>query len=483
MIEIDLRQLTSVDNAGRDLLAAFHRTGACLIVEGVWMTALIGSHFSTLRRRCGALIAEKGSSQANIPATGEQGMKIKFFLKPKHVAWAIGALVGAILVNVVAHSGAKASTKAQPMPVVEVATVEKKDVPVYGEWIGTLAGQVNADVKAQVTGYVLKEEYKEGSFVRKGQLLFEIDPRPFQAALDQAKGQLDQAQAELIHAEAQLTIAEANQLKSQLDVEKYTPLAKADAISKQDFDNANQTDLANKAQVRAAEAAIASAHAQIKTNQAAVETAAINLSFTRVVSPINGIAGIAQAQVGDLVSTSSGPLTTVSTLDPIRDYFTVSEQQYLALQERLSDSEKDHWKLQLILADGTAYPREGQFYFADRQVNPNTGAIQLAALFPNPGNVLRPGQYGKVRAMIRERQNATLIPQAAVNEQQGSYLVAVVDKDNRVAMRPVQVGERTGTMWVIQNGLRAGDRVIVEGQQNLKPGMTVQTKPFKSDVE
>jgi RND family efflux transporter MFP subunit len=283
--------------------------------------------------------------------------------------------------------------------------------------------------------------------------------------------------------EAQLSTAEANQLKSQLDVEKYDPLAKADAVSKQDFDNATQTDLANKAQVKAAAAAIASAKAQIQVGEAAVETATINLGFARVISPIDGVAGIAQAQVGDLVSTGSGPLTTVSTLDPIRDYFAVSEQEYLALQKRFSNPDKDHWKLQLILADGTTYPPEGEFYFADRQVNPNTGAIQLAALFPNPGSVLRPGQFGKVRAMVREQKNATLIPQAAVNEQQGSYLVAAVDKDNRVSIRPVQVGERTGTMWVIQNGLKAGDRVIVEGQQNLKAGTTVQTKPFKSDVE
>jgi len=409
-------------------------------------------------------------------------MKIKSVLKPKHVAWALGALVGAIMVTLVAHSGAKAAVQPASSPFVEVATVEQRDVPVYGEWIGTLAGQVNADVKAQVTGYLLNRRYKEGSYVRKGQLLFEIDPRPFQAALDQAKGQLDQAQAELIHAEAQLATSEANQLKSQLDVEKYEPLAKADAVSKQDFDNAAQTNLANKAQVRAAEAAIASANAQIRTSQAAVETATINLSFTRVISPIDGIAGIAQAQVGDLVSTSSSPLTTVSTLDPIRDYFTVSEQEYLALQGRLSKSDKDQWKLQLILADGSTYPKEGEFYFADRQVNQNTGAIQLAALFPNPGNILRPGQYGKVRAMIRE-ENATLIPQAAVNEQQGSYLVAVVDKDSRVSMRPVQVAQRSGAMWVIQSGLNPGERVVVEGQQNLRPGMRVQTKPFERDVE
>ena len=410
-------------------------------------------------------------------------MKINSILKPKHVAWASGALVGAILVNLAVHSGAKASVQPPSSPVVEVATVEQKNIPVYGEWIGTLSGQVNADVKAQVTGYLLERKYKEGSYVKKGQLLFAIDPRPFQAALDQAKGQLAQAQAQLIQDQAQLATAKANQLKSQLDVEKYGPLAKVDAVSKQDFDNATQTDLANQAQVEAAEAAIASGKAQIQVNQAAVETASINLGFTRVVSPIDGIAGIAQAQVGDLVSASSQSLTTVSTLDPIRDYFTVSEQEYLTLEKRFSGSEKDHWQLQLILADGTKYPEEGEFYFADRQVNPNTGAIQLAALFPNPGNVLRPGQYGKVRAVTRVEQNALLIPQAAVNEQQGSYLVAVVENSGELTMRPVQVGERTGTMWVIKEGLKAGDRVAVEGQQNLKPGIRVQTKPFKSDVD
>jgi membrane fusion protein (multidrug efflux system) len=436
-----------------------------------------------LRRSHGAVVKQKASPQINIPSTGEQQMKINSVLKPKQVVWGSGVLLAAILGVAVSRSAAKPSTQTPSSPLVQVAPVEQRNVPIYGEWIGTLTGQVNADVKGQVTGYLLTRKYKEGSFVRKGQILFEIDPRPFQAALDQARSQLAQAEAQLAQDNAQLLTAEANQLKSQLNVEKYEPLAKVDAVSKQDFDNATQTDLANKAQIKAAEAAIAAAKAQIKASEAAVETAIINLSFTRVISPIDGIAGIAQAQVGDLVSTSSGPLTTVSTLDPIRDYFTVSEQQYLALQKRFSDSEKDHWKLQLILADGTTYPQEGQFYFADRQVNPNTGAIQIAALFPNPGNVLRPGQYGKIRAIVRVQQNALLIPQAAVNEQQGSYLVAVVDKDNRVSMRPVQVGQRTDTMWVIDGGLKPGDRVIVEGQQNLRPGMTVQTKPFKSDVE
>ena len=410
-------------------------------------------------------------------------MKPNSFLKLKHVAWVAACALAAMLLFSATHSGAKPTPQAPPPPLVEVASVEQKDVPIYGEWIGTLSGQVNADIKAQVTGYLLTRDYKEGSYVTKGQLLFEIDPRPFQAALDQAKGQLAQAEAELVQDEARLATAEANQLKSQLDVEKYDPLAKANAVSKQDFDNAVQTNFANKAQVQAAKAAIGAAKAQIQASQAAVETATINLDFTRIVSPIDGIAGVAQAQVGDLVSTTSGLLTTVSTLDPIRDYFSVSEQDYLALRKQFLNSTPEHWKLQLILADGTTYPQAGEFYFADRQVNQNTGAIQLAALFANPGNVLRPGQYGKVRAVLRVQRNAVLIPQAAVTDQQGSYLVDTVGSDGRVAIRPVQVGERTGTMWVIRSGLKPGERVIVEGQQNLKPGMEVQTKPFKGGTE
>jgi membrane fusion protein (multidrug efflux system) len=401
------------------------------------------------------------------------------------VAWAsAGVLVlVAVVLFFASHSGAKPTAQTPPPPVVEVALVDQRDVPIYGEWIGTLTGQVNANIKAQVTGYLLTQNYKEGSYVRKGELLFEIDPLPLHAALDQARGQLAQAEAQLIQEQARLATTEANELKSQLDVEKYGPLAKADAVSKQDFDNAVQTNLANKSQVQAAKAAIVAAKAQIQANQAAVETAMINLNFTRIVSPIDGIAGIAQAQVGDLVGTGTGTLTIISTLDPIRDYFSVSEQEYLALRKQFSGSGPEHWKLQLVLADGTTYSHPGEFYFADRQVNQNTGAIQLAALFANPGNVLRPGQYGKVRAVFRMQPNALLIPQAAVTEQQGSYLVAIVESDGRVAMRPVHVGERTGTMWVIEDGLKSGERVVVEGQQNLRPGMPVQTRPFKANAE
>jgi membrane fusion protein (multidrug efflux system) len=352
-------------------------------------------------------------------------------------------------------------------PDVMVAQVEQRDVPIYGEWIGTLDGFVNADVRAQVTGYLVRQPYQEGALVSKGQLLFEIDPRPFQAALDQAEGQLAQATAQLAN-------AEAVQVRTQLDVERYTPLAKEQAASQQDLDNATQNNLAAKATV-------ATAKAQIKTAEAAVETAKLNLGFTRLTAPISGIAGQAQLQVGALVNTSSTPVTTVSTLDPIRDYFTVSEQDYIELQKQFSSSDRQRWKLQLILADGTIYPHEGAFYFAGRAVDQNTGAIQLAALFPNPGNVLRPGQYGKVRAVVRIEKGALLVPQPAVAELQGNYQVDVVGEDGKIAIRPVKVGDRIGTMWIIQDGLKPGERVVAEGQQTLLPGMTVQPKPFVSE--
>jgi RND family efflux transporter MFP subunit len=410
-------------------------------------------------------------------------MKSDSGLKLKHTLWAAAAALVATVFGAIVHVGAKPRAQAPPPPLVEVAFVEQRNVPIYGEWIGTLAGQVNANVKAQVTGYLLRRDYQEGSYVTKGQLLFEIDSRPFQAALDQAKSQLAQAEAQLEQDEAQLATAEANQIKSQLNVDKYAPLAKANAVSQQDLDNAVQTNLANKAGAQAARAAMAAAKAQIQAGRAAVETATINLGFTRITSPIAGIAGIAQAQVGDLVSTSSAALTTVSTLDPIRDYFTVSEQTYLDLGKQLADPGGQRWKLELILADGKTYPREGTFYFADRSVDQNTGSIQLAALFPNPGNVLRPGQYGKVRAVLSLRKGALLVPQPAVSELQGSHQVAVVGRDNRVAIRPVKVGQREGAMWVIEDGLESGERVVVEGQQMLRPGMAVDPKPFKASEE
>src|SRR5258708_25244875 len=357
-----------------------------------------------------------------------------------------------------------AGAGAEAPPEVMVAQVEQKDVPIYGEWIGTLDGFVNADVRAQVTGYLVRQNYKEGAFVNEGQLLFEIDPRPYKAALDQAEGQLAQATAQLAN-------AEAVQVRTRLDVERYIPLAKEQAASQQDLDNATQNNLAAKATV-------ATAQAQIKTAEAAVETAKLNMGFTRLTAPISGIAGQAQLQVGALVSTSGTAVTTISTLDPIRDYFTVSEQDYLQLQKNFSGSDNQHWKLQLTLADGTIYARDGAFYFAGRAVDQNTGAIQLAALFPNPGNVLRPGQYGKVRAVVRIETGALLVPQPAVTELQGSYQAEVVGPDGKIAIRPVKVGDRIGTKWIIQEGLKPGERVVAQGQQTLRPGMIVQPRPF-----
>lgn len=375
----------------------------------------------------------------------------------------IGLIIGAIY--------PKHVTGAQPGPTpdVEVVQVEQKDVPIFGEWIGTLDGFTNADVRAQVTGYLLRQVYQEGAFVKKGQLLFEIDPRPFQAALDQAEGQLAQARAQLAN-------AEAVQGRTQLDVERYTPLAKEQAVSQQDLDNAVQNNLAAKASV-------ATAGAQIKTAEAAVETAKINLDFTRLIAPIDGIAGQAQLQVGALVNLGSGPVTSVSTVDPIKVYFTVGEPQYLAWRKRFPTEttrlEADkNLRLELILADGSTYPYQGTFYFADRQVNESTGAIRIAGLFPNPGSVLRPGGYGKVRAAIRVQRDALLVPQRAVSELQGGYQVAAVDDKNKVSIRTVKVGDRVGSQWIIADGVKPGERVIAEGVQKVRAGMQVNPKHF-----
>jgi RND family efflux transporter MFP subunit len=358
-------------------------------------------------------------------------------------------------------------------PDVAVEQVEQKDVPIYGEWIGTLDGFVNADVRGQVTGYLLRQDYKEGDFVKTGELLFEIDPRPFQAALDQAEGQLAQAIAQLAN-------AEAVQRRTQLDVERYIPLAREQAASQQDLDNAVQNNLAAKATV-------ATAQAQIKTAEAAVETAKLNLGFTRLTAPINGIAGQAQLQVGALVTTNSTPVTTVSTVDPIKVYFTVSEAEYLDFNRRFptESSRQAEFKrtpLDLILADGTTYAHQGIVSFANREVNQSTGAILIAGLFPNPGNILRPGGYAKVRAASQIQKGALLIPQRAVAELQGSNQVVVVDSDNKVSIRTIQVGGRVGAQWIVEKGLKQGERVVVEGAQKLRAGMQVNPKPFIAET-
>ena len=389
----------------------------------------------------------------------------------KYKFWIGGAVCLAVIGLVIGAMRPKHVSGAQPggSPDVEVVQVEQKDIPIYGEWIGTLDGFTNADVRAQVSGYLVRQGYQEGAFVKKGQLLFEIDPRPFQAALDQAKGQLAQATAQLAN-------AEAVQRRTELDVNRYTPLAKEQAASQQDLDNAIQNNLAAKATV-------GTAAAQIQTAEAAVETTRINLDFTRLISPIDGIAGQAQLQVGALVNPSSGPVTSVSTVDPIKVYFTVGEPQYLAWRKRFPtettrEAADKNLRLELILADGSIYPNTGTFYFADRQVNESTGAIRIAGLFPNPGNILRPGGYGKVRAAIRIQQDALLVPQRAVSELQGGYQVAVVDGENKVSIRTVTVGDRVGNQWIIADGLKRGERVVAEGIQKVRPGMHVNPKPF-----
>jgi membrane fusion protein (multidrug efflux system) len=379
------------------------------------------------------------------------------------------ALVAIVAAAVLAMRPKHGGAGGPGAPDVEVVQVEQKDVPIYGEWIGTLDGLVNADVRAQVTGYLMRQGYQEGSFVRRGQLLFEIDPRPFQAILDQAKAQLAQAQAQLAN-------AEAIQLQAQLNVNKYEPLAVEQAASQQDLDNSVQTNIAAKATVLNSKAAIRAA-------EAAVQSAQINLDFTRLIAPIDGIAGQAQLQVGALVSPASGAVTTVSTVDPIKVYFTVSESEYLAWRQRfpteasLQTANKD-LRLQLVLADGSTYKHDGTFYFADRQVNVGTGAIRLAGLFPNPENILRPGGYGRVRTAVRMEKNALLVPQRAVSELQGAYQVAVVDADNKVSIRTVQAGDRTGPYWIIAEGLKPGERVVAEGVQKVRTGMKVNPKPF-----
>ena len=346
-----------------------------------------------------------------------------------------------------------------PPPIVEVAAVTQADVPIYHEWIGSLDGLVNAQIRAQVTGYLVAQAYNEGDPIKKGDLLFEIDARPFQAALDQAKGLLAQAEARLG--------------KTELDVKRYAPLVKDRAVSQEEYDDAVQANLEAKA-------AVVSAKAQ-------VETAQLNLGFTKITSPINGIASIAKAQIGDLVGPASGELTTVSTINPIKAYYNVTEQAYVNFT-KLFSTETDRIErlkqlgIELILADGTVYPLKGKIYAVDRQIGPTTGALRVEALFPNPGNALRPGQFARLRVKFEVKRDTLLVPQRAVTELQGSYQVNVVDAENRAHVQPVQVGERIGNQWVIADGLRAGQRVVVEGLQRAREGMLVNTTNYTAEI-
>jgi membrane fusion protein (multidrug efflux system) len=413
-------------------------------------------------------------------------------MKPRHriIGGAAILLLGFGAVFGVNHSKSAAAPITPPPPDVIIAAVEQRDLPLEREWVGTLDGMVNASIKAQVSGYLLRQDYTEGSFVRKGQLLFEIDSRPFQAAVEQATGQLAQSQAQLAQSQAglaqaqsQLATTEANQRKAQMDEDRYVPLAAQEAITQQDLDNARQTNRAQKAQVAAAKAQVETAKAQIEAARAgiraagaALETAKVNLEFTRLTSPIDGIAGVAATQVGNLVGPGANAVTTVSTMDPIKANFTVSEQEYLSLAR--ADA-LHSLQLQLVLADGTVHPHAGRFSFADRQVDPTTGAIQLTGLFPNSGNILRPGQYAKVRAAIGVHRGVLMVPQRAVIDTQGTYTVPVVDPNNAIRFARVTVGDRVGSNWIIENGLKPGERVVTDGLFQILPGALVNPKGGK----
>ena len=339
-------------------------------------------------------------------------------------------------------------------PMVQVAQAVRQDVPVYTEWIGTTDGKVNATIRAQVQGYLIKQHYREGDFVRKGQILFDIDPRTFQAALDQAKGQLEEQQAHWATAKANLA--------------RITPLAEQNAISKKDLDDARGIEQAM--------------HAAVISAQAVVEKTTLDVGFTKITSPVDGIAGIAKTQIGNLV----GPglveeLTTVSTLDPIKVYVSVGEQEYL----KLAGSSRNNFKnipLTLILSSGSVHPYKGYFALADRQVDVKTGTIKLEAFFNNPGNIIRPGQFAKVRAKSKIKKNTLLVPQRAVTELQGDYQVAVVGPDNKIDIRSVKPAERIGSLWVIDEGLKPGDKVVVEGVQKVKQDMIVNPQPYVQSV-
>lgn len=366
----------------------------------------------------------------------------------------VAALVG--VSGALFSTGCKPKAPAKPPPpLVETGSVTQSDVPIYHEWIGSLDGLVNAQIRAQVTGYLVKQNYREGDPIQKGDMLFEIDPRPFQAALDQAKGILAQA--------------EARSGKTKLDVKRYEPLVKDKAISQEEYDDAVQANME-------AEAAVVSAKAQ-------VEQAQLNLGFTQITSPIDGIASIAKAQIGDLVGPSSGELTTVSTIDPIKAYFNVTEQAYINFAQRFMTEAARREQLKqlgidLILTDGTTYPHKGQIFAVDRQIGQTTGALRVEALFPNPDSTLRPGEFARIRVKIDVRHNALLVPQRAVSELQGSYQVAVLDADNKIHIQPVRVGERSGNMWIIEDGLHDGQRIVVEGIQKVREGVTVVTTNF-----
>jgi membrane fusion protein (multidrug efflux system) len=365
--------------------------------------------------------------------------------------------VASLLIAVSFSTGCsrKPAQTAPPSPEVLVTTVQPRDVPRVLERVATLDGFINANINAQVQGYIVSRDYQEGNLVKKGDVLFHIDPRPFEAALAQAKGTLAKDQA--------------NQVKSDADEKRALDLFKKKVISDQERDTAI--------------AAAGSNRANVEADDAAVNQAEINLGYTKITAPIDGIVGFANNQVGDLVGPSTGPLTTMSQIDPIKAVVTAGEGPFTDFVSRHPDpTERNAYiktlDFELILSSGDVYPKKGKFYALDRNLDTKTGSIRYYVTFPNPGTILRPGQFGKVRFVADMKKGAMVIPQEAVNELQGSYQVAVVDENDKVSIRPVQMGERIGTMWEVTAGLKPGDRVVVQGLQKAREGSTVVAKDW-----
>jgi membrane fusion protein, multidrug efflux system len=351
-------------------------------------------------------------------------------------------------------------TAPPPPPPIEVlvAEVVRQDVPVTGDWVGTTDGYINAQIRAKVQGYLLKQGYRDGSSVKTGQLLYQLDPRQYQADLDKAVGDLAQAKANL--------------LRSQQNEAKYLPLVKVGAVSQREYDNTVQEVLANQAAVEAAQGNVAAAK--------------LNLDWTRITSPIDGVAGITQAQIGDLISPTT-VMTTVSQVDPIKVYFPISEQEYLKFADgiehfRRTGDASTAPTLQLILANGDLYPRTGKPSAVNRQVESQTGSIQIESLFDNPDNLLRPGQFARIRAVTESLKNALVVPERAIQEVQGNHQVAVVGPDDTVDIRGVKVGPRYEGLWVITDGVKPGERVVAEGLQKVRSGAKVHPKPYVPDA-
>jgi membrane fusion protein (multidrug efflux system) len=439
-------------------------------------------------------------------------------LMSRRRSFAVAAMLGAMLTGC---GDASRAAGPPPPPVVKVEPVIQRDVSISAEWVGSMVGYITAQIRPRVGGHLLTQNYTEGALVKAGDLLFQVDPRPFQASLEQAEANLLQAQSQLSQAraqvsaaqaqleqaiagvsqkEAEVTRAAADQRRTELDVARYTPLAQRGSVSQQELDNAVQNNLANLAAVAAARAAVLNAQASVSNARAAVEkaqadvktqeaniaaaraaltNAQLNLGYTRVTAPISGVAGFRVANIGDYVGPSDQqPLTTVSQVDPIYADVPISEQRALGVfrQREANPDAIRNIQLELILADGTVYPHRGRPVALDRQVDLTTGTVLARSVWPNPGNVLRPGQYAKVRAVVEVKQGALLVPQRAVLDVQGVPQVAVLGADAKVDVRTVKTDARVGSLWIVTEGLKPGERVIVEGADRVRPGQQVRVE-------